>query len=72
MNVESIGASAGLVWKALDEAVVLGVKQLRTITKLKEKEVYAAIGWLAREGKVTLQPSDTDAKEIIVTLIQDK
>ena len=48
MNVEVIGAWAGLVWNALADAQTLGVKQLKKITKLKEKELYAALGWLGR------------------------
>lgn len=71
MNVESIGTWAGLVWKALSEADVLGIKQLKKITKLKDKEVFAAIGWLARENKITLQPSEADEKEILVALVPE-
>ena len=33
------------------ETEVLGTKQLKKITKLKDKEVFAAIGWLAREAR---------------------
>lgn len=47
MNTETIGLWAGLVWNALNEADALGLKQLKKITKLKEKELYAAIGWLS-------------------------
>ncbi len=71
MNVEEIGTNAGLVWNALNEADALGVKQIRKITKLKEKEVYAALGWLAREGKINLNESEDD-KELIASLVQDK
>lgn len=71
MNVESIGTWAGLVWKALSEADVLGIKQLKKITKLKDKEVFAAIGWLARENKITLQASEADEKEILVALVPE-
>ncbi|MBR6284848.1 MAG: winged helix-turn-helix domain-containing protein, partial [Muribaculaceae bacterium] len=39
---------------------------LKKATKLKEKEVYAAIGWLAREGKVNVTETETD---IEVTLL---
>lgn len=72
MNAETIGASAGLVWNALNEADVLGVKQLKKITKLKDKEVFAALGWLAREGKIDMQCDPEDEKEILVSLTQDK
>ena len=68
MNVEMIGTNAGAVWTALSEAAAtLDTKQIKKATKLKDKELYAALGWLAREGKVTLAPAD-DSKELLVTL----
>ncbi|MDE7426867.1 MAG: winged helix-turn-helix domain-containing protein [Muribaculaceae bacterium] len=72
MNTEVIGANAGLVWNALNEADALGIKQLRKITKLKDKEVFAALGWLAREDKININPDENDEKELIVSLVQDK
>lgn len=72
MNVENIGLNAGTVWNALNEADALGLKQLKKVTKLKDKEVYAALGWLAREGKVNIDTDPEDAKELIVSLVQDK
>ena len=67
MNVDIIGSWAGLVWTALSgNEGKLTVKGLKKATKLKEKEVYAAIGWLAREGKVNVNETETD---IDVTLI---
>lgn len=71
MNTEKIGTYAGLVWNALNEADVLGIKQLKKITKLKDKEVYAAIGWLAREDKVNVEDAE-DGKELLVSLVQDR
>lgn len=70
MNVEEIGVWAGLVWNALNEADTLGVKQLKKITKLKDKEVFAAIGWLARENKITIV-EDVDNKDYLVQLVQE-
>lgn len=72
MNTEAIGAWAGLVWNALNEADVLGLKQLKKISKLKDKEVFAAIGWLAREGKIGIQQNPDDEKDLIFTLLGDK
>lgn len=69
MNTETIGTWAGLVWNALNEADVLGMKQIKKITKLKEKEVYAALGWLAREDKVTFEENG-DNTEILVALVK--
>lgn len=70
MNAEVIGTWAGLVWTALNDADVLGLKQLKKITKLKDKEVYAAIGWLARENKVDIQVNPEDEKDLLLTLVQ--
>ncbi|MCM1450001.1 MAG: winged helix-turn-helix domain-containing protein [Clostridiales bacterium] len=69
MNIEQIGTNAGLVWNALNEADVLGVKQIKKMTKLKDKEIFAALGWLAREGKINAEESE-DGKEILVSLVQ--
>lgn len=69
MNVETIGTWAGLVWNALNEAEVLGNKEIKKVTKLKDKELYAAIGWLAREGKLNIAESE-DGKELVLSLVK--
>lgn len=72
MNTETIGLNAGSVWAALNEAEALGTKQLKKIAKVKtEKELFAALGWLAREGKINFQESE-DGKELIISLVRDK
>jgi hypothetical protein len=63
--VEKIGCNAGKVWTQLDAAGRSNVKDLKKLTKLTDKDLYAAIGWLAREGKLTLEEVD---KEIFVSL----
>ena len=55
VNTETIGTWAGLIWNALNEVESLGFKQVKKATKLKEKELYAAMGWLAREGKLNIE-----------------
>lgn len=72
MNADVIGTWAGQVWAALNEADVLGVKQLKKVTKLKDKELFAAIGWLARENKLDIQTNPEDEKDLLVALVQDK
>ncbi len=71
MNTETIGMYAGSVWVALNNANALGVKQIKKMTKLKDKEVYAALGWLAREGKIEIAPSPEDEKDLIITLTEN-
>ena len=66
MNVEIIGEWAGKTWTALNEQGTLSMKGLKKATKLKEKELYAAIGWLAREGKLNISEVE---EEIMISLI---
>ena len=68
MNIELIGTWAGEVYKALEnvEPRVLGMKGLKKATKLKKDEIMAALGWLGREGKITIGEDD---QEIVVTLV---
>ena len=69
MNIDTIGTNAGSVWNALNEADALGLKQIKKITKLKDKELYAALGWLAPEGKILIAEGE-DEKDLIVSLAQ--
>lgn len=51
MLLEKIGVSAGLIWATLENGE-LNVKAVKKATKLAEKDLNLALGWLAREGKV--------------------
>ena len=50
--LEKIGTDAGHVWGLLNESGTKSVKELKKLAKLTDKEIYAAIGWLAREEKL--------------------
>jgi hypothetical protein len=64
--IEQIGTNAGLVWNALSESGKLNIKEMKKVTKIKaEKDVYAALGWLAKEGKLAF---DETEGEIFVSL----
>jgi len=67
MNATTIGDAAGLVWKHLSENREMGVP-LSQIEKLKgvgPKEALAAVGWLAREGKI---PFDEEGRATRIRL----
>lgn len=64
--IEKIGTNAGKVWTLLDETGTQNVKDLKKSSKLTDKDLYAAIGWLAREGKIAL---DDQEKELFVSLV---
>lgn len=57
--IAKIGENAGLVWGALQNGA-LELKALKKATKLKNDELALALGWLAREGKVTFASSEAD------------
>ncbi|MDR1743295.1 MAG: winged helix-turn-helix domain-containing protein [Dysgonamonadaceae bacterium] len=63
--IEKIGSNAGKVWSLLDGAGRKEVKELKKASKLTEKDLYAALGWLAREGKVLFEEAE---KELFVSL----
>lgn len=65
--IELIGTNAGLVWNALDEGGKLTVKELKKATKIKaEKDLYAAFGWLGKEGKLSFEEIEG---ELFVSLL---
>ena len=47
-----IGANAGRVWKIMDIWGEVDVSTIRRLADIDEKEVYFALGWLARENKI--------------------
>jgi len=64
--METIGNNAGLIWNALNDNKSMNLKDLKKVTKLKEKEAYLALGWLSREGKVSLEEVE---KDVVITLL---
>ena len=58
------GENADLLWNALQNGAQ-GLKALKKATKLKNEELYLALGWLAREGKITFTEAEAD---IIIAL----
>ena len=61
--VKLIGTNAGLVWRALSKAGRMSVKELKKETKLRaDKELFAAIGWLATEGKLERRIPDIECQ----------
>ena len=64
MFTEKIGSNAGLVWSALSNGE-LEVKAVKKATKLTEKDLNLALGWLAREGKVSFREEE---KELFISL----
>ena len=64
MITTKIGENAGLIWNAL-QGGALTLKALKKATQLKNDELYLALGWLAREGKVSF----TEGEDLTITLL---
>ena len=62
--IAKIGENAGRVWGALQNGA-LDLKALKKATKLKNDELAFALGWLARENKLTFAEKEG---EIVVAL----
>ena len=48
-----IGKNAGRVWDILTKSSEIDISTIARQTKIPKYDCYTAIGWLAREGKVT-------------------
>lgn len=62
MNKKKIGTFAGIIWNLLNDYNKWNIEMLCKASGLAEKEIFAAIGWLARENKIEIEPA-TDSGE---------
>lgn len=60
--VHDIGESAGRIWQYLSENSPAALEQMNKSLKLKESLFYMAIGWLAREDKLTFEEAGKTMK----------
>lgn len=51
---EVFGMNAGKVWQALKSKGQLTSMAISKETKLKMNDVFGALGWLGREGKIQI------------------
>ena len=56
--VDQIGEAAGQVWRKLDQLGPLSYAKLVKQTNLPRDVVMHALGWLAREEKVSIQETN--------------
>lgn len=63
---EMFGINAGKVWTILDQNGKQNIKDIKKATKLTDKKLYAALGWLSREGKIKMEEEE---KNIFISLI---
>ena len=57
MDKVSIGMNAGIVW-------LVGYKELKKASGLSDRDLNAAIGWLARENKIEFATNPDDDSDL--------
>ncbi|WP_300728274.1 winged helix-turn-helix domain-containing protein [uncultured Bacteroides sp.] len=55
MDKYQIGTNAGIVWNVLKDNNHWEYGELKAATGLSDRELNAAIGWLAREDKIDFE-----------------
>ena len=63
MEINNIGNNAGLVWNVLNANGKMTEAKLKKETGLASAEFFAALGWLAREGKLNVVTETRCGKE---------
>ncbi len=63
---EKIGTNAGIIWTLLDAEGSKSLKEIKKVCKLTEKDMYAALGWLAREGKIAFNELKDDLQVVLL------
>lgn len=53
MDKVQIGENAGIVWRTLENKSSLSFEELQAETNLDQLQLFTAIGWLAREDKIS-------------------
>ena len=73
MNVEKLfGSNAGKVWQLLSfKATPLSAGKITKETKMDREDVYGALGWLAREGKIETVTKKDKGKDITLYRLVD-
>ena len=54
MEINNIGNNAGIIWNALNVNGKMTETKLKKESGLASAYFYAALGWLAPEGKLTI------------------
>lgn len=64
MNKNEIGLNAGKVWQLLSDNAKWSYGTLKMKSGLEDKELGAALGWLAREDKIEMY----DEEDLYISL----
>lgn len=60
MDRMKIGSNAGIVWQLLSDNAKWSYGSLKKKSGLKDKDLGAALGWLAREDKIEFEQEEDE------------
>lgn len=60
MDKYQIGVNAGIIWHLLKDSKRWSYCDLKNASGLSDRDLNAAIGWLAREDKIDFEHCDED------------
>lgn len=65
MEKNKIRKNAFLLWRLLSASLnrPLSYRELKTVTKLSDRELNMAIGWLARENNIDMETDSRTGEE---------
>lgn len=67
METLQIGSDAGIIWQVINDNKDIKITDLKKLTKMEIKNIYLALGWLAKENKVIFSEREN---ELAICLIR--
>lgn len=68
MDKHVIGLNAGKVWRLLSDNAKWSYDELKKASGLSDKDLSAAIGWLAREDKLEFEYGEDDDIHVFLNI----
>ena len=68
MDKYTIGNNAGIVWTLLNDGKRWKYEYLKAASALSDRDLNAAIGWLAREDKIYFETDSNNAEYLYLSV----
>lgn len=68
MDKYTIGNNAGIVWTLLNDGKRWKYEDLKAASALSDRDLNAAIGWLAREDKIYFETDSNHAEYLYLSV----
>lgn len=63
MRTEEIGHNALRLWQLMNDGTVWCYRKIREASRLSDREINSAIGWLAREDTLEIEPDPVSQED---------